>query len=198
MKFAVAVMSILVLVSSAAFGQGTAWRMDPAHSKVEFGVKHMVISEVTGIFKEFDATLSSSKPDFTDAVFSANIKTASVSTDNTMRDNHLRSDDFLNAEKYPAITFKSTRVEKTGDDSYKVYGDLTIRDVTKPVILDTKLNGVIKDPMGNQRAGFTATTSINRFDYGVKWNRAIETGGLIAGDKVTITLNMEFVAPKGS
>jgi len=198
MKFAVAVMSALVLVSSAAFGQGTAWRMDPAHSKVEFGVKHMVISEVTGIFKEFDATLSSSKPDFTDAVFSANIKTASVSTDNTMRDNHLRSDDFLNAEKYPAITFKSTRVEKTGDDSYKVYGDLTIRDVTKPVILDTKLNGVIKDPMGNQRAGFTATTSINRFDYGVKWNRAIETGGLIAGDKVTITLNMEFVAPKGS
>ncbi|HTX99969.1 MAG TPA: YceI family protein [Bacteroidota bacterium] len=198
MKFAVAVMSALVLVSSAALGQGTAWRMDPAHSKVEFGVKHMVISEVTGIFKEFDATLSSSKPDFTDAVFSANIKTASVSTDNTMRDNHLRSDDFLNAEKYPAITFKSTRVEKTGDDSYKVYGDLTIRDVTKPVILDTKLNGVIKDPMGNQRAGFTATTSINRFDYGVKWNRAIETGGLIAGDKVTITLNMEFVAPKGS
>ena len=198
MKFAVAVISALVLVSSAAFGQGTTWRMDPAHSKVEFGVKHMVISEVTGIFKEFDATLSSSKPDFTDAVFSANIKTASVSTDNTMRDNHLRSDDFLNAEKYPAITFKSTRVEKTGDDSYKVYGDLTIRDVTKPVILDTKLNGVIKDPMGNQRAGFTATTSINRFDYGVKWNRAIETGGLIAGDKVTITLNMEFVAPKGS
>ncbi len=196
MKSVLAVVSSLLIAVSAAVGQPNVWKVDPVHSKVLFGVKHMVIAEVTGEFKEYDATVTSAKPDFTDAVFSATLKSASISTDNTMRDNHLRSDDFLNAEKYPAITFKSTKVEKTGEGQYKVYGDLTIRDVTKPVVLDTKLNGVIKDPMGNQRAGFTATTSINRFDYGVKWNKALEAGGLIAGETVTITLNMEFVGPK--
>ncbi len=196
MKFVSVVLAGVMLVAAVASAQPNVWKDDPAHSKVEFGVTHMVISEVTGQFKDFDATVTASRPDFSDAVFAATIKSASISTGNAMRDNHLRSDDFLNAEKYPTITFKSTKVEKTGDDSFTITGDLTIRDVTKPVVLATKLNGVIKDPMGNMRAGFTAKTTIDRFDYGVKWNKALEAGGLIAGKDVTITLNLEFVGPK--
>ncbi|MGA9120512.1 MAG: YceI family protein [Bacteroidota bacterium] len=195
MKYLYVIFAATVLAASGASGQAKTWKDDPVHSSVQFGVKHMVISEVTGSFKEFEATVTASKPDFSDGVFYATIKTASISTDNAMRDNHLRSDDFLNAEKFPVITFKSTRVEKNGDDAYKIYGNLTIRDVTKEVVLDAKLNGVIRDPMGTMRAGFTATTSINRFDYGVKWNKMIEAGGLVAGDRVNITLNFEFVAP---
>ncbi len=198
MKLVSAIVGVVMLVASLATAQQTVWKADPVHSRVEFGVKHMVIAEVTGQFKEFEATATTSKPDFSDAVFNATLKTASISTDNAMRDNHLKSDDFLNAEKFPAITFKSTKVEKTGNDTYKISGDLTIRDVTKPVVLDATLNGVIKDPMGNTRAGFTATTAINRFDYGVKWNKTIEAGGLIAGDIVKITLNLEFVSRKAN
>ncbi len=172
--------------------QGTKWKADRAHSQVKFSVSHMVVAEVTGRFKDFDVTLVQGADDFSGSTLEAVIKTGSVDTDNEMRDKHLRSDDFFNADKYPEITFKSTSFEKTGKDTYKVTGNLTIRDVTRQVVLDTKYNGSVTDPMGNTKAGFRATTTIDRFDYGVKWNRTIETGGLVAGKDIEITLLMEL------
>ncbi len=170
----------------------TIWNSDLSHSRVDFSVSHLVIAEVTGRFTQFEVTLQQEKEDFSDSKLEATIKTASINTDSEGRDKHLRSDDFLNAEKFPDITFKSTSFVKTGKDTYKVTGDLTIRDVTKTVVLDTKYNGSVTDPRGNVKSAFKATTSVNRFDYGVKWNKAIETGGLVAGDTVTITLLVEL------
>jgi polyisoprenoid-binding protein YceI len=196
MKKTAALFLILTFGLVTGDAQATVWKQDPAHSQVKFGVTHLVISEVDGNFKDFDVTLKQLNPDFSGSTLEASIKTASISTDNDFRDKHLRSDDFLNAEKYPAITFKSTSFEKTGDNAYKITGDLTIRDVTKPVVLDAKFLGEMTDGRGTTRAGFKATGSINRFDYGVKWNKAVETGGLVVSDKVDITLLMELQKQK--
>lgn len=167
------------------------WTLDKVHSSIAFSISHMVISHVTGNFKDFSITLNSTKDDFTDAAVEATIKVASINTDNTMRDNHLKSDDFFNAEKFPEIHFKSTLFEKVGDTKYKITGDLTIRDVTKKVTFDAVFNGTIKTPQ-SLLAAWTATTTINRFDYNLKWNKTVETGGLIVGQDVTVTLNLEF------
>jgi polyisoprenoid-binding protein YceI len=121
----------------------------------------------------------------------AKIQVASIDTDNERRDKHLRSADFLDAEKHPEITFKSTGFEKTGKDTYKVKGNLTIRGNTKPVVLDAKYNGTVKDPYGNTKVAFRATTAINRFDFGTVWDAKIETGGLVAGEMVNITILFE-------
>lgn len=185
--------SILVtLIFAASFGTAQSnWTMDQAHSSITFKISHMVISHVIGSFKEFSIALNSAKDDFSDASVDGVIKVASISTDNTMRDNHLKSDDFFNAEKFPEIHFKSTSFQKTGDNKYSIVGDLTIRDVTKKVTFDAELNGVMKTPQG-LLASWTATTTVDRFDYNLKWNKAIETGGLIVGKDATVTLNMEF------
>lgn len=196
MKFARLIPLLLVVAVLGVHAQTTKWKADKAHSQVRFSVSHMVIAEVTGRFKDFDVSLEQTADDFTGSRLDAVIQSGSVNTDNEMRDKHLRSDDFLNAEKFPEITFKSTSFEKTGKDTYKIAGNLTIRDVTKPVVLDVIYNGSITDPMGNARAGFKAITTINRFDYGVKWNKAIEAGGLIAGENVEITLLMELTRQK--
>jgi polyisoprenoid-binding protein YceI len=172
------------------------WKADRIHSNVGFTVTHMLVSEVGGKFTDFDASLTAAKDDFSDMKIEATIKTASVSTDNEKRDGHLKSDDFFNAEKYPAITFKSTKVEKTGTDTYKITGDLTIRDITKPVALDTKLKGVMTDSRGNTRAGFKATTTIDRFEFGTKWKAPAGDGGLVVSKEVDITLLFEFVKAK--
>src|SRR5712692_49431 len=185
---------LLILASCVATGvaQTGAWKADKNHSYVAFTVKHLVISEVTGKFKDFDISLTSSKEDFTDAVIEASIKVKSIDTGVEARDNHLRTDDFFNAEKFPEITFKSTSIEKVGDNLYKITGNLTIRDVTKKVTFDAVDNGTIK--MGNNiRSAWKASLSINRFDYGVKWNRTLEMGGLVAGDVVNITINLEIM-----
>ena len=187
---------VLIAATTALYAQGTQWKADRAHSQVKFSVSHMVIAEVTGRFKEFTVTLEQPGQDFGGSKLEADIKTGSVDTDIESRDKHLRSDDFLNAEKYPDITFKSTSFEKTGNDTYKIAGNLTIRDVTKQVVLEAKYNGAVTDPMGNTKAGFKATTTINRFDYGVKWNKTIEAGGLVAGENVEITLLMELAKQK--
>jgi polyisoprenoid-binding protein YceI len=170
----------------------TTWKSDLSHSRVDFSVSHLVIAEVTGRFTQFEVTLQQGKEDFSDSKLEATIKTASINTDNEGRDKHLKSDDFLNAEKFPDLTFRSTSFVKTGKDTYKVTGNLTIRDVTKEVVLDTKYNGSVTDPWGNLKSAFKATASVNRFDYGVKWNKAIETGGLVAGDTISITLLIEL------
>jgi polyisoprenoid-binding protein YceI len=150
-----------------------------------------VTIHVTGRFGEFDFTLVQKGEDFSGSDLSVTIKTASVNTDNEKRDGHLMSDEFFNAQKYPAITFKSTSFEKVSDDRYAITGDLTIRDVTKTVVLDTKYRGTV-GTKGKEKAGFKATTTINRFDYGVKWDKTFETGKLVVGEEVEITLLVEL------
>jgi len=152
----------------------------------------MVISEVAGTFKDFNISLVSSKDDFSDAAISATIAVKSIDTQNGMRDSHLKTDDFFNAEKFPTIKFQSTSFEKVGDGHYKIKGTLTIRDSTKEATIDAVLNGVIQSAKG-MRSGWKATLAINRFDYGLKWDRTIETGGLVAGATVNLVFNLEFV-----
>jgi len=186
--------TILLLAAFAAVGVASAqsdWKLDKVHSSITFTVKHMVISNVTGSFKDFAITLKSAKDDFSDATVQSTIKVGSLSTDNDKRDAHLKSDDFFNAEKYPEINFKSTSFEKLSETKYKITGDLTIRDVTKNVTFDVVLNGTLKTTHGVLSA-WKATTTINRFDYNLKWNKTIETGGLIVGQDVIITLNLEL------
>jgi polyisoprenoid-binding protein YceI len=167
------------------------WKFDKVHSNIAFSVRHMVISSVSGSFKDFSIVLKSDKEDFSDATIMSTIQVASISTDNEYRDKHLKSDDFFNAEKFPEIKFKSTKFEKLDDNKYKITGDLTIRDVTKEVTFDAVLNGTLKTEKGLLSA-WKATTTINRFDYNLKWNKTIESGGLIVGQDVTITLNLEL------
>jgi polyisoprenoid-binding protein YceI len=180
-----------IFVVMAFTSAQSEWKLDKTHSSITFTVRHMVISNVTGSFKDFTITLKSAKDDFSDATVQSTIKVGSLNTDNDRRDNHLRSDDFFNAEKYPEINFKSTSFEKLSDTKYKITGDMTIRDVTKNVTFDTVLNGTLKTTRGVLSA-WKATTTINRFDYNLKWNKTIETGGLIAGQDVIITLNLEL------
>ncbi len=169
----------------------TGWKLDKAHSKIVFTVKHMVISEVQGYFKDFDITVNSSKEDFLDTQVDVVIKTASINTESEGRDKDLRSDNFFSAEKFPEIKFKSTKFEKIGDNIYKMYGDLTIRDTMKQVVFDVIHNGNLKTGRGLMSA-WKATLAINRFDYGLKWNRMLETGGLVAGEIVNITVILEL------
>lgn len=186
----------LVMFATISTQAQTKWVLDKAHSNVNFAVSHMVFSEVTGLFRDFDATLVAAKDDLTDAKIEATIKTASIDTQNERRDNHLRSDDFLNAEKHPEIKFVSTAIEKAGEGAYKITGNLTIRDVTKPVVLHTEFRGTVTDPWGNVKSGFKATTTIDRFEFGTKWNKVLETGGLVAGREIDVTLLLQFAQEK--
>lgn len=185
---------LCAIPSSAGFGQ--VWKVDKPHSSVTFTVTHMVIAEVSGRFKEFELTFESAKSDFSDAKISSVIKTASIDTEDEKRDNHLRSDDFFNAEKFPEMTFTGKTFEKTGDNKYKLAGDLTLRGITKPVTLDVRYNGSITDNRGNTKAGFKATTTIDRFDYDVKWSAALDTGSPVVSREVDVIINLELVKPK--
>jgi len=167
------------------------WVLDKAHTNVRFSVAHLVVSDVDGSFKSFDASVASAKPDFTDAVINFTVDVASINTDNEMRDKHLQSDDFFNAAKFPQIKFASKSFQSLGNNKYKLTGDLTIRDVTKPVSFDVTYGGTV-NAMGGTHAGFKAKTSLNRFDYNLKWNAATEAGGLVAGKDVEITLNIDL------
>lgn len=189
--------TILMFIAIPSVGRAAEWTLDKSHSQITFTVSHMVISEVTGSFGGFDVTVRGENDDLTDGSMEARIKVASINTGIERRDNHLRSDDFFNAEKYPEITFKSSRIEKVGDKNYKIHGDLTIREVTKPVTFDAVLNGVIRTDK-SVRSGWKATLAINRFDYGLRWSRTIESGGLVVGDTVRITVNMEILKPVDS
>lgn len=174
----------------------TTWEADPVHSNVLFTVTHLLVSEVTGHFKEFSATMASTKDDFSDAKVEASIKVASISTDIEKRDLHLRSEDFFYSEKYPEIKFISKSFTKTGDKTYKITGDLTMRGVTKTIDLNAIYKGSVKDPWGNTKTGWTATGSVNRFDYGLNWNSLIEAGGAVVGETVNLQLNIAFVQKK--
>jgi polyisoprenoid-binding protein YceI len=170
----------------------TKWSIDPVHSEIQFKVKHMVISTVTGQFEKFDGSLESKGDDFEGATITFEAEVNSITTRNKDRDNHLKSDDFFNAEKYPKITFTSSSFTKTGDDSYKLVGDLTIRDVTKEVTLDAEFGGIIdNDGYGNVKAGFELTGKVNRKDFGLKWNGVTEAGQIIVSDEVRLILNVQ-------
>jgi polyisoprenoid-binding protein YceI len=171
--------------------QTGGWTLDKAHTSLKFSVSHLVISDVEGNFKSFDGTMESSKPDFSDAKITFTVDVNSINTDNEKRDTHLKSDDFLNAEKYPKMKFVSTSFTPQGDNKYKLAGNLTIRDVTKPVTFDVKYGGTAV-AFGGTHAGFKATTKIDRFDYNLKWSTATEAGGMVAGKEVEITVNADF------
>jgi polyisoprenoid-binding protein YceI len=170
-----------------------SWQTDPSHTSVGFVARHMMLSKVRGEFQDFAVSfdLDPERPEL--ASVEARIKTASVYTKDAQRDAHLKSADFFNAEAYPEMVFKSTQVERTGKDSASVTGDLTIRNVTKPVVLDVKYLGSSKSPWGTTSAGFEATTKINREDWGLTWNVALETGGWLVGKEITINIEAEFV-----
>lgn len=195
MKRTAMVVLFLVVALANLTAQQSAWKLDKAHSGITFSIRHLVISEVTGKFKDFDIAFAAMKDDFTDASVDATLKVASINTDNDRRDTHLKSDDFFNAEKFPEIKFKSAAFEKASENKYKIKGDLTIRDVTKEVTFDAVYNGSIKGMGGSTITSWKVTLDVNRFDYGLKWSRTIESGGLVAGDIVHITLNLELVKP---
>ena len=170
------------------------WKLDPAHSSAEFKVKHMMISNVKGTFSGLTGTLTEHTSDSSLSSIEASIPVATVSTGDPQRDAHLKSADFFDAEKYPEMTFKSTRVQKKGDEEYSVTGDLTMHGVTKSVTFAVEgPSAPGKDPWGNTRIGLSATTKINRKDFGLIWNATLETGGFLVGEEVQITVEAQFI-----
>ena len=171
----------------------TKWVLDPAHSELLFKVRHLMISNVKGEFKEFNASIDAVGDDFTNAKATATIQTASVFTNQNDRDNHLKSADFFEVEKYPEIKFESKELTKVDDENFKLTGALTVRDITKDITLDVEFGGVTKDPYGQTKAGFTFSGKVNRTDFGLKWNVALETGGVLVGEDVKINGELQFV-----
>ncbi|HEX9017104.1 MAG TPA: YceI family protein [Chloroflexota bacterium] len=171
-----------------------SWALDTVHSSVEFAVKHMMVATVRGRFANFDVKVDFDPEKPADSSVEARIEAASVETNAGDRDGHLRSADFFDAEKYPFITFKSRRVERQGNGNYAIVGDLTIKGVTREVVLDTEFAGTGKSPWGATVAAFSAETKIDRKDFGLTWNAALETGGMLVGDQVKIHIELELVA----
>jgi polyisoprenoid-binding protein YceI len=167
------------------------WAVDKVHSNVKFTVKHLVVSEVEGSFKLFEGTMENTKADLSDAKINFAVDVNSINTENEKRDNHLKSDDFFNAEKFPEMKFTSTSMTPAGENKYKLAGDLTIREVTKPVEFDVTYGGSVA-AMGTTKLGFKAQTTINRFDYNLKWDKATEGGGLVVSKEVNILVNVEL------
>ena len=174
----------------------TTWTIDPAHTLVEFSAKHMMIATVKGRFAEVEGTVRIDEANPSASSAQAVIKAASLDTRTEQRDAHLKSADFLEVEKYPELRFVSTKVEPLGGDRYRVTGDLTIRDVTRPVVLDVTHEGQSKDPWGGERMGFSATTRIDRRDFGLVWNQSLETGGVLVSNDIRINLEVELVKAK--
>jgi polyisoprenoid-binding protein YceI len=172
----------------------STWNLDPTHSHAEFKVRHLMISNVKGSFLKIAGTLTLDESDLTQSSVEATIEVASIDTRDAQRDGHLKSADFFDVEKYPTMSFKSTKVTVTGAGEGTVEGDLTIRDVTQPVVFQVEgPTPQTKDPWGNLRIGASATTKISRKEFGLTWNAALEAGGVMIGDEVTITLEVEFV-----
>jgi polyisoprenoid-binding protein YceI len=169
------------------------WVLDPSHSEVQFKVKHMMISTVSGEFKQFDVKMSADGDDFTKANAQFTASVASIDTKNEQRDGHLKSPDFFDAEHHPEVTFESKALRKKGDEEYELTGDLTMRGVTKPITLKVENSGVIKDPYGNQRTGFEISGKINRKDFGLSWNALTEAGGMVVSEDVRVSANIELI-----
>jgi polyisoprenoid-binding protein YceI len=172
----------------------TTWNLDPIHSSAQFKVKHMMISNVKGEFHSIKGSVTLDSADITKSSVEATIDVSTINTREEQRDGHLKSADFFDVAKFPTMTFKSTEIRKTGVDTLAVSGDLTIHGVARNVVLDVEgPTAPIKDPYGNTRIGLSATTHVNRKDFGLTWNGALEAGGIIVGEEVAITLDLEFV-----
>jgi len=186
---------MLVLTGFIATAQ-TTWNVDKVHSKVRFNATHMVISEIEGDFKNFSGSITTTKTNFSDAQFYFNVDLTSVNTENAKRDGDLRSPNFFDSKNYPSMTFKSTSLIKKDANNFTLKGDLTLHGITKPVSFNLKYNGTIKDPWGNTRAAFKVTGTLNRFDYGLKYNSVMDNGGLIVGKIVNFTVRLETIKSK--
>ncbi|MBK7711191.1 MAG: YceI family protein [Bacteroidales bacterium] len=172
----------------------TKWALDPSHSEIAFKVKHLMITNVKGVFKDFSASVTTTGGDFTTSEIEFSLNPASVDTGAVDRDNHLRSADFFDVEKYGRLSFSGKKAEKADNDgNYILHGDLTIKDVTKPVKLNVEFAGVAKDPWGNEKAGYTITGKIHRKDFGLNWNAALEAGGVLVSEDVTISCDVQLV-----
>jgi polyisoprenoid-binding protein YceI len=171
----------------------TKWSLDPMHSELQFKIKHLMISNVSGALKNFQAEVESEDEDFTTAEISLTAQMDSISTNNEQRDTHLRNSDFFEVEKYPELKFKSTKVEKADSNTFVVSGELTMKGVTKRIKLNAEFNGIVKDPWGNERAAFTVTGKINRTNWGMNFNSVMETGGVMLGEEVKISSELELV-----
>jgi len=171
----------------------TKWVLDPTHSEIQFKVKHLMISTVTGQFEKFNGTVETDGHDFTSAKVNFTADIHSISTNNEQRDAHLKNNDFFDAENHPQLSFTSDKLEKVEEDNYKLTGRLTMRGVTRIVTLNVEFGGIVQDPWGNTRVGFSVTGKINRQDFGISFGAVTETGGLLLGDEVKIIANAEFV-----
>jgi polyisoprenoid-binding protein YceI len=189
--------ALVVVIAAPLAASADTWQIDPVHTTVGFTVRHMTISSVRGQFDKVAGTISANSNDPASAVIEATIDTASIDTRSADRDSDLKSPNFLDVAKYPTMTFKSKKVEAAGPGKYKVVGDLTLHGVTKEVTLAVEVAGApIKDPWGNTRAGAFATTTISRKDFGLMWNKIIETGGAVISDAVSVEINVEAVKKK--
>ncbi|MBT2615176.1 MULTISPECIES: YceI family protein [unclassified Bacillus (in: firmicutes)] len=169
----------------------TNWIVDPTHSAIEFSVKHMMIAKVKGSFNKFEASILANPSDLTTAEIDFTVDVASIDTRNADRDNHLRSADFFDVEKNPTLTFKSTKIVKTDEDEYDVTGNVTLNGVTQEETFSITFEGQGKDPWGNEKAGFSGKGKVKRSDYGLTYNAALETGGVLIGDQITLTIEIE-------
>lgn len=190
--------SLIVLLFVFAFSSissAATWNVDVAHSSVGFSVRHMVVSKTKGNFDEFTGSVEFDGKDLAAGSVDFNVQTATVDTDDEKRDEHLRSADFFEAATYPVMTFKSKKITATGTN-FKLVGDLTIKDVTKEVTFDCEFSGVLDDPWGNTRAGFSATTKIDRKEFNITFGNVMDNGGLVVGDEVTIEVELELIKAK--
>ena len=170
----------------------TKWSIDPTHSEVGFKVKHMMFTNVSGKFKTYDAEITTENDDFTKSEISFSADINSIDTNNTDRDNHLKSADFFDAENHPKLTFKSLSLTKSGDE-YQLTGELTLHGITKTVKLDAEVSGLLKDPWGNTKVAMNISGKINRKDWGLNWNSALETGGVLVGEEVKLIIDLQLV-----
>jgi polyisoprenoid-binding protein YceI len=193
MKSSLSTLLVMLLFTSLLVSAETKYKIDPSHTSIDFSVSHMVISSVTGKFKEVSGSLTAKGDDFTDARIDVFIPAKSINTENEKRDEHLRSADFFDVAKFPEVTFKSVSVKKTGDNAYIISGDLTMHGVTKSVDLKTTFKGSVKSPWGQTVVAFKGTTVIARKEWGLSWNKAMEAGGVLVGEDVELTLNVELV-----
>jgi polyisoprenoid-binding protein YceI len=171
----------------------TKWVHDQAHSEIGFRVKHLMITNVKGSFKEYNIDMETYGEDFADAKIKFSMNPASIGTGDEKRDAHLRSADFFDVEKFREITFVGNKIEKLNDETFKLYGDLSMMGITKKVALDVEFGGMMKDPWGNTKAGFTVSGKINRKDWGLNWNAALETGGVLVSDEVRINCDIQLI-----
>lgn len=171
----------------------TKWSLDPTHSELGFKIKHLMITNVSGNFNKFEVMAETPTDDFNDAKVTVDIEVDSINTNNAQRDEHLRNADFFEAEKFPNITFRSTKIEKVDDENYNITGNLTIKETTKSVKLAAEYSGVTRDPWGNIKAGFSLNGKINRKDFGISYNATMETGGVMLGEELKINGEIQLV-----